>query len=108
MESLRMPCKRLSQIRTGCANQRPSGSVRGSTRNGCPCGAQQRPTGNLCGMPCPEHKMIEINAQSKGSPEVGHWLNFSPNPTDILHDLCGPHDVAGALCPNCNKPLMRL
>jgi|HubBroStandDraft_4_1064222.scaffolds.fasta_scaffold01806_3 hypothetical protein len=52
--------------------------------------------------------MIENNAQSKGNPEVGNWLNFSANPTDTLHDFCGPHDIAGAHCPNCNKPLMRL
>jgi hypothetical protein len=26
----------LSEIRTGCANERPSGSVRGATSNGCP------------------------------------------------------------------------
>jgi hypothetical protein len=25
-----------------------------------------------------------------------------------LHDFCGPHDIAGAFCPNCNKPLLRL
>ena len=25
-----------SEIRTGCANERPSGSVRGATSNGCP------------------------------------------------------------------------
>src|SRR5580693_5239103 len=31
-----------SEIRTGCANQRPSGSVRGATRNGCPYRAQQQ------------------------------------------------------------------
>jgi Stage II sporulation protein E (SpoIIE)/PAS fold len=31
----------VRQIRTGCANQRPSGSVRGATRNGCPYRAQQ-------------------------------------------------------------------
>src|SRR5580700_3575891 len=30
-----------SEIRTGCANQRPSGSVRGATRNGCPYRARQ-------------------------------------------------------------------
>jgi hypothetical protein len=30
-----------SKIRTGCANQRPSGSVRGATRNGCPYRARQ-------------------------------------------------------------------
>src|ERR1700680_4165160 len=29
-------CRHSSEIRTGCANQRPSGSVRGAARNGCP------------------------------------------------------------------------
>jgi hypothetical protein len=31
-----------SEIRTGCANQRPSGSVRGATRNDCPYRARNR------------------------------------------------------------------
>jgi hypothetical protein len=52
--------------------------------------------------------VIEENAQSKGNPEAGYWLNFSPKPTDILHDFCGTHDIAGAIYPNCNKPLMRV
>jgi hypothetical protein len=38
---VRTPCKRLSQIRTGCDNQRPSGSVRWATRNGCLYRARQ-------------------------------------------------------------------
>jgi hypothetical protein len=31
-----------SEIRTGCANQRPSGSVRGAASNGCPYRDRQR------------------------------------------------------------------
>src|SRR5437879_7615066 len=29
-------CRQSSEIRTGCANKRPSGSIRGAPRNGCP------------------------------------------------------------------------
>jgi hypothetical protein len=32
-----------SEIRTGCANQRPSGSVRGAASNGCPYRDRQPP-----------------------------------------------------------------
>src|SRR5260370_25034348 len=32
-----------SEIRTGCANKRPSGSVRGATSNGCPYRDRQQP-----------------------------------------------------------------
>ncbi len=32
-----------SEIRTGCANKRPSGSVRGATSNGCPYRDRQLP-----------------------------------------------------------------
>lgn len=52
--------------------------------------------------------MIEYDGQPKGTPEWGYRLNFSPEPTDILHDFCGQHDIAGASCPNCKKPLLRL
>jgi hypothetical protein len=29
-------------------------------------------------------------------------------PPEYGHYFCGPHDVAGAVCPNCDKPLLRL
>src|SRR5580692_3413062 len=40
-----------SEIRTGCANQRPSGSVRGATRNGCPYRARKL-TGSIFSSCC--------------------------------------------------------
>ncbi len=52
--------------------------------------------------------MLEANVQSKGNPEWGYKLNFSPTPSELLHDFCGRHDINGAVCPNCNKPLLRL
>jgi hypothetical protein len=35
----------LSEIRTGCANERPSGSVRGAASDGCPYRDRQLETG---------------------------------------------------------------
>lgn len=52
--------------------------------------------------------MLEPNEQSKGNPECGYKLNFSPSASGHQHDFCGPHDIRGAICPNCNKPLLRL
>src|SRR5271169_7086696 len=36
-------CRYSSEIRTGCANKRPSGSVRGATSHGCPYRDQHLP-----------------------------------------------------------------
>jgi len=52
--------------------------------------------------------MTLYNAQPQGDPRRGHWLNFSPNPGQVQHDFCGAHDIAGATCPYCNKPLLRI
>lgn len=52
--------------------------------------------------------MMESDSQSRGNPEWGYQLNFSPDPQEILHDFCGAHQIAGANCPNCDKPLLRL
>ena len=52
--------------------------------------------------------MLESSAQPSGNPGSGYWLNFSPNPLDVLHDFCGAHAIGGAVCPNCNKPFTRL
>ncbi len=52
--------------------------------------------------------MLEANARTKGNPEWGYKLNFAPNPSEVSHEFCGPNDIIGALCPNCNKPLLRL
>jgi hypothetical protein len=48
------------------------------------------------------------NDQPKGNPEWGYWLNFSPLPAEVQHDFCGTPEIAGATCPNCEKPLLRL
>jgi hypothetical protein len=52
--------------------------------------------------------MLKANEQSKGIPEWGCKLDFSPAASEILHDFCGQHEILGAVCPNCNKPLLRL
>jgi len=46
--------------------------------------------------------------QPSGIPERGFWLNFSPDATAVHHDFCGQPMIAGALCPNCDKPLLRI
>jgi hypothetical protein len=51
---------------------------------------------------------MDIDEQSKGNPEWGYDLNFSPVETEVSHHFCGENDIPGALCPNCNKPLLRL
>ena len=52
--------------------------------------------------------MLELNEQSKGDPERGYKLNFSPSSSEHQHDFCGENNIRGAICPNCNKPLLRL
>lgn len=52
--------------------------------------------------------MLEDSSQSKGNPEWGYKLEFSPSRSEVLHDFCGQHNISGADCPNCNKPLLRL
>jgi hypothetical protein len=42
------------------------------------------------------------------NPEWGFSLNFDPGPGDVVHEFCGPHEIEGATCPNCSKPLLRL
>lgn len=42
------------------------------------------------------------------NPEHGYLLNFSPEPNNVLHEFCGTHEIRGAVCPNCNKPLLRI
>ena len=43
------------------------------------------------------------------SPESGYFVEYdSPASSGrYRHQFCGEHDVAGAWCPNCNKPLLR-
>ena len=42
---LRRPRKRPPQVETGCADQRPSGSVRRAASEGCTCRARQHWSG---------------------------------------------------------------
>ena len=52
--------------------------------------------------------MTENEDQAAGIPEWGYWLDFSPAPDAIQHDFCGSHNILGANCPNCSKPLLRI
>ena len=52
--------------------------------------------------------MTENADQALGIPEHGYWLDFSPGPDVTQHDFCGSHEIVGASCPNCNKPLLRI
>ena len=41
----------------------------------------------------------------------GYYISFDKNynyEPEIGHFFCGTHNVKGAWCPNCNKPLLRL
>jgi hypothetical protein len=51
---------------------------------------------------------MDTNDQSKGCPEWGYRLNFSPSESDPIHHFCGANEIRGSVCPNCNKPLLRL
>jgi hypothetical protein len=42
------------------------------------------------------------------NPEHGLALNFDPDFSEAIHDFCGPNGIAGAECPTCSKPLLRL
>ena len=37
----------------------------------------------------------------------GYFLHYSKEPGEYRHLFCGPHQVPGAECPNCAKPLLR-
>ena len=47
-------------------------------------------------------------ARKAGVPELGYWLDFTPDNPEAIHDFCGPHEIRGAQCPYCAKPLLRL
>lgn len=51
---------------------------------------------------------MEFNTRSEGKPATGYWLNFAPPSGAALHEFCGPNTIAGAECPNCQKPLLKL
>lgn len=37
----------------------------------------------------------------------GYFIDYVKEQPDYLHCFCGPHDITGADCPNCTKPLLR-
>jgi hypothetical protein len=51
---------------------------------------------------------VENEDQSKGEPEWGYWLNFSPQEGEMVQQFCGVNDIAGAECPNCRRGLVRV
>lgn len=51
---------------------------------------------------------MDTDGQSQGRPEWGYRLNFSPADGDIVHYFCGVNEIRGGICPNCDKPLLRL
>jgi hypothetical protein len=51
---------------------------------------------------------LEFNERSEGNPATGYWLNFAPASGANLHEFCGLNAIAGAECPNCEKPLLKL
>ncbi len=46
--------------------------------------------------------------QPPGNPEHSHVLNFSPKANAVMHEFAGSHDIGGATCPTCTRPLLRL
>lgn len=40
-------------------------------------------------------------------PPVGFVVRFERD-SDHNHDACGAHGIGGALCPNCDKPMLRM
>ena len=46
----------------------------------------------------------------ESTPTKGYFVHFGRNAGITLsyrHEFCGPNDLQGASCPNCNKPLLR-
>jgi hypothetical protein len=43
------------------------------------------------------------------NPSSGYFVEYDSTASSgkYRHQFCGEHDVAGAWCPNCNKPLLR-
>ncbi len=37
----------------------------------------------------------------------GYFLEYSKEAQPYQHRFCGPHEIVGAECPNCSKPLLR-
>ena len=43
-----------------------------------------------------------------GNPNRGYRLTFYPMPGEVQHEFCGNHEIRGATCPHCHKPLLRI
>jgi hypothetical protein len=41
-------------------------------------------------------------------PRLGYWLNFTPEGDEVQHRFGGTPEFAGAGCPRCQRPLLRL
>jgi hypothetical protein len=41
-------------------------------------------------------------------PDQGYQLDLHPAAPPHEHHFCGGHEIAGATCPNCAKPLLRM
>ena len=52
--------------------------------------------------------MVEDDSQLESNPKQGYLLDFSPAANQVQHDFCGDHEIPGALCPYCNKALLRI
>ena len=44
----------------------------------------------------------------RSKPLQGYWVRRGSENSQFMHILCGPNDINGAQCPNCEKPLLRL
>lgn len=55
--------------------------------------------------------MEETNPTFSSIPAQGYFVDYSPkasNNPGYDHVFCGTHQIEGANCPNCKKPLLRL
>src|SRR5882672_2975662 len=64
--SRRSLCRQSSAIRTGCANKRPSGSVRGATSNGCPYRDRQTSTSSPVCRPPGQKPLTRLTERVEG------------------------------------------
>src|ERR1700680_4542798 len=70
-------CRHSSEIRTGCANQRPSGSVRGAARNGCPYRDRQLTVWNTYFI---NTKELRACLKRPSTSERSFWVNSLTDP----------------------------
>src|SRR5581483_10617814 len=53
-------------------------------------------------------KFQDAKAQWLANPSQPYLLTFSGPKTERPHVFCGSNEIAGAECPNCRKPLLRI